>query len=158
MSPHEEEPRFVLVRVVDDKPVRGVPVLRLHGKAREIGRSFNADYLVTAPAVSRSHAAVWTEDGVPFIKDLDSSNGTFVNSKSIGEPTALSVGDVVTIGQHVAFVLQIEEADWALPDVPTAPELELLTGAKEEETKVFSSSASNAARSGESSGDDDSGS
>ncbi|KAA1472876.1 SMAD/FHA domain-containing protein [Dentipellis sp. KUC8613] len=51
--------------------------------------------------VSRKHAEVWAEDGKIFIRDTESSNGTFVNGERLsaeGEasrPVQLRTGDVV---------------------------------------------------------------
>lgn len=52
--------------------------------------------------VSGRHAELFMEDGVLHIRDLGSTNGTFVNGRRIGaEPTALSGGDEVAFSQRI---------------------------------------------------------
>jgi pSer/pThr/pTyr-binding forkhead associated (FHA) protein len=50
--------------------------------------------------VSRRHARIYTRDGVCFVEDLDSTNGTFLNGERITPylPYAFHDGDVVTFG------------------------------------------------------------
>ncbi|KAI0077601.1 hypothetical protein K474DRAFT_1661536 [Panus rudis PR-1116 ss-1] len=77
----------------------------------KIGRQTNAK---TVPAerngffdskvLSRQHAEVWEEGGKIFIKDVKSSNGTFINSERLSpeghesEPFELKTDDVVEFG------------------------------------------------------------
>ncbi|MCB1033116.1 MAG: FHA domain-containing protein, partial [Acidobacteria bacterium] len=44
-----------------------------------VGRSRNCQVVVRDPSVSRSHALLTFRDGVVRVKDLSSSNGTYVN-------------------------------------------------------------------------------
>jgi pSer/pThr/pTyr-binding forkhead associated (FHA) protein/plasmid stabilization system protein ParE len=64
-----------------------------------IGRE-RTDILVADDGeVSRNHAIVReSNDGVE-VEDLGSTNGTFVNELRISEPTRLSSGDIVRVGQ-----------------------------------------------------------
>jgi len=64
-----------------------------------IGRE-RTDILVEDDSeVSRNHAIVReSNDGVE-VEDLGSTNGTFVNERRISEPTRLSSGDIVRVGQ-----------------------------------------------------------
>ena len=53
-------------------------------KSIKIGRSSSNDYTLTSPAVSQQHAILTIyDDGRASIKDLNSTNGTFVNGKKI---------------------------------------------------------------------------
>jgi len=70
----------------------------LSNKPLLVGRSPDADIVLTSPLVSRRHAEFHeTEAGVVVI-DLGSENGVLVNGSPISTPTALLVGDQVTIG------------------------------------------------------------
>lgn len=54
--------------------------------------------------VSRIHAAIQvSEDDEASLRDLGSSNGTFVNGGLIGEPTPLHEGDKITLGGSVVL-------------------------------------------------------
>jgi hypothetical protein len=71
-----------------------------------IGRSPEVDVVINNTSVSRRHAEVWrTSDGVA-IRDLDSTNGTYVNGHRV-TAVSLSPRDDVTIG---AVHLRIELA------------------------------------------------
>ncbi len=60
--------------------------------------------------VSRSHATVTREDGAVYLKDIGSTNGTFVNGRLI-ENCILQDGDEIRIGD---FSLTYSLADEAL--------------------------------------------
>ncbi|KAI0254610.1 hypothetical protein BJV78DRAFT_1338898 [Lactifluus subvellereus] len=81
------------------------------GQHIKIGRQTNAR---TAPGerngffdskvLSRQHAEVWEESGKIYIKDVKSSNGTFINGERLSaegaesEPFELKTGDIVEFG------------------------------------------------------------
>lgn len=76
--------------------------LNIAGKGISIGRSTTlCDYALDDKEVSRRHARISLQDGVYFIADLNSTNGTKVNDKAIKpfEPRAITSGDFVKIGQ-----------------------------------------------------------
>ncbi|EPQ50380.1 hypothetical protein GLOTRDRAFT_118337 [Gloeophyllum trabeum ATCC 11539] len=82
-----------------------------NGQRVKIGRQTNAK---TVPAerngyfdskvLSRQHAEVWEEGGKIYIKDVKSSNGTFINSERLSgeglesEPFELKTDDIVEFG------------------------------------------------------------
>ena len=71
-----------------------------------IGRSPDVEVVISDSNVSRQHAEVWrTSEGVA-IRDLQSTNGTFVNGHRVSA-VSLSPRDDVTIG---AFHFRIELA------------------------------------------------
>jgi hypothetical protein len=71
-----------------------------------IGRSPDVDVVINNTSVSRRHAEVWrTSDGVA-VRDLESTNGTYVNGHRVSA-VSLSPRDDVTIG---AVHLRIELA------------------------------------------------
>jgi pSer/pThr/pTyr-binding forkhead associated (FHA) protein len=63
-----------------------------------IGRSSSCDISVDDSEISRRHAEVTNHEGTLVVRDLDSTNGTKVNGRTIGAPTALTAGDVILIG------------------------------------------------------------
>jgi pSer/pThr/pTyr-binding forkhead associated (FHA) protein len=71
----------------------------LAGGVRTIGRSVGADFIIDAALVSRVHCRLTAlPDGGLEIKDLDSTNGTYVNGQRI-EAVRLSPGDRVRVGR-----------------------------------------------------------
>jgi hypothetical protein len=77
-----------------------------------LGRDENScDLWVHDPSVSRRHAEVFFDRGNAFIRDLGSSNGTWVNGQPLGpHPLQLSPGQVVYIG-HTALGVEWVQDD-----------------------------------------------
>lgn len=71
-------------------------VLR-EGATATIGRSSNNDIQIAEQHVSRQHAVISYRDGVFFVTDLSSSNGTFVNGERVKEPFPLFAGDRIRL-------------------------------------------------------------
>lgn len=64
-----------------------------------IGRVAGSDVVVSDPEVSRRHASITWERGQPIIRDLGSTNGTFVNGVRLTGPQALRDGDTIGLGK-----------------------------------------------------------
>ncbi|PIE18682.1 MAG: hypothetical protein CSA65_04200 [Proteobacteria bacterium] len=104
--------KFTLTQVVGGSTNEAPPPLTLAAHEQILGRSERADYELAVPTVSRRHAAVWTADGVPHIRDLGSGHGTFVNSTRIAEKVALRQGDLISLGQEVVLLVSaVEDAE-----------------------------------------------
>ena len=69
------------------------------GSMVTIGRLPDNTVVIDNPAVSSHHACVFPEGEAFVVEDLQSTNGTFVNSTRVVRET-LHHGDVVLIGQH----------------------------------------------------------
>ena len=78
-----------------------------------IGRSSEA-LPITDNAISRRHAELTPDDGLWWIRDLESQNGTYVNGRSIEERTRLRPGDQIRVGASVFVFGSAEPTD---PDV-----------------------------------------
>ena len=85
--------------------------------ALEFGREAGEDgRLAGDPQLSRRHARVSRfEGGRLMVEDLGSTNGTFVNGRRIEQPTLLSPGDTVAMGDTTMTVLAADEAGPAAP-------------------------------------------
>lgn len=99
-----------------DAYVEGSAVPRRHpidpdGTPLQIGRSRRATLTLPFDYVSAAHAELAFRDGRVWIRDLGSSNGTFVNSARIDTDTALSIGDIVQIGANQMVVAAEGDGD-----------------------------------------------
>lgn len=72
-----------------------------------IGRSSDSDLTIADDFVSSHHAEVVPSPRGPMLEDLDSTNGTIVNGKTVGYPVPLRAGDLVEIG---TVKLKVERA------------------------------------------------
>lgn len=64
-----------------------------------IGRSDHNDIMIVSRFISRHHALLVRQDNDTVLADLNSSNGTFVNSNRVTNHV-LKHGDLITIGHH----------------------------------------------------------
>ena len=64
-----------------------------------LGRSSQNDLVIPDSSLSRHHARLDLRDGLPYVEDLGSLNGTFVNGQRIALPHLLREGDEVRLGQ-----------------------------------------------------------
>lgn len=70
-----------------------------------VGRSSQVDVPVLDPLVSRRHARLDVEDGVIYVTDLNSSNGTYLNGRRVDDSIELRPGDRIGVGgANVTFV------------------------------------------------------
>ena len=79
--------------------VEGVPpdgVYAVKGKSR-IGRGEESEIVLLDPSVSRAHAVVEVTAGVAVVRDLGSTNGTFVNGRRVASES-LHDGDELRLG------------------------------------------------------------
>jgi len=75
-------------------------VITLDGERLTVGSGEVADFVLAADrAVSRTHARLEQINGAWFISDLDSRNGTFVNTARLSTQRMLKNGDEILIGR-----------------------------------------------------------
>jgi EAL domain-containing protein (putative c-di-GMP-specific phosphodiesterase class I) len=79
----------------DQKTLRRIRVEPLPFR---VGRAVELPLSINSANMSRVHAELIVEDGKLFVRDLGSTNGTFVNQKRITEPTPVSEGEIVHFG------------------------------------------------------------
>lgn len=107
--PHQAAPPVAPRVSIEDRPWLEVDGERypLIGAMTVLGRDEAADVILDDPGISRRHAEVRvTPDGphlVSHLRDLGSTNGTFVNGEST-DAQRLQDGDRITVGRtHVIF-------------------------------------------------------
>lgn len=103
-------PWFVLILTVIQGPDKGRKFELPDHEPQLIGRSSEA-LPIDDNAVSRRHAELTPDDGVWYIRDLESQNGTYVNGTKIGERTRLRPGDQIRTGQTLFVFGQVESRD-----------------------------------------------
>ncbi|HEX4416039.1 MAG TPA: EAL domain-containing protein [Lacipirellulaceae bacterium] len=90
-------------QVADDQPVRHV---RVDSLRFIVGRKPGASLCIPSPTVSREHAELTVVDRGILLRDLGSTNGTFVNGTRIHEPCTVHHSDLLQFGQVVFRVVQ----------------------------------------------------
>ena len=75
-----------------------------------IGRSPSADIRINEKAVSHNHARLSMDNGACTVRDLGSTNGTFVNNELIAGAVRLRGGDAVGVGSTTFTYLAGSEA------------------------------------------------
>jgi predicted component of type VI protein secretion system len=91
-------------------------IVPIHGGQFVIGRHKECHLKASGPTISQHHCAVLVRDGKVFIRDFDSTNGTYVNQKRVRGEQELAQGDVLELGRLV-FRVQID-ADSEEPPSP----------------------------------------
>lgn len=86
------------------------------GRTLSVGRGDNCDISIPGTHLSRKHAELYIKGDQLFIKDLGSSNGTFLNDKPILEAPAKN-GDQLRLDVYT-FRLVAPESDMFKPRTP----------------------------------------
>ena len=71
-----------------------------------VGRAVNSDVPIYDPTISRQHAQLTVQNGGVMVKDLGSSNGTFLNGSRITEAVA-TPNDIVMFGKVSFYVREV---------------------------------------------------
>jgi len=85
------------------------------GSQLVVGRAVNSDVPIYDPTISRQHAQLTVQNGGVLVKDLGSSNGTFLNGSRITEAVA-TPNDVVMFGKVSFYVREASK-----PEAPKQP-------------------------------------
>jgi hypothetical protein len=97
-------------------PMRVVLEIRESGGARlyegrppfDVGRGAGADLALRDPEVSRRHARFESRNGVVYVSDLASRNGTFLNGRRVREAIEVRGGDAVDVGATRMLIRTVE--------------------------------------------------
>jgi pSer/pThr/pTyr-binding forkhead associated (FHA) protein len=71
-----------------------------------LGRDANNTIVIPDSAASARHARLSRENGVWWLEDLGSKNGTLLNELPLSRPTTIEPGDVIGIGD-LRLVLEV---------------------------------------------------
>jgi two-component system NtrC family sensor kinase len=100
----------VLILTVIQGPDKGRKFELPDHEPQLIGRSSEA-LPIDDNAVSRRHAELTPDDGVWYIRDLESQNGTYLNGTRLTERTRLRPGDQIRTGQTLFVFGQVVSRD-----------------------------------------------
>jgi len=103
---------FKLVSTAGDQAIDVKP-----GQTLVVGRAVTSDVPIFDPTISRQHAQVTARDGGLHVKDLGSSNGTFLNGSRVTECVA-APNDVVTFGKVAFYVRPVAAPAAPKPSEP----------------------------------------
>jgi len=99
-SPPPHSPRRAAVLIVTAGGLAGTRI-GLTGAPVLIGRADDSTLVLTDDYASTRHARISQQEGVWFVEDLGSTNGTYLGQHKLGGPTPLEVGVPIRIGQTV---------------------------------------------------------
>src|SRR5512140_1420874 len=94
---------FKLVSTAGEQTVDVKP-----GATLVVGRAVSSDVPIYDPTISRQHAQVSMQNGGVLVKDLGSSNGTFLNGSRITEAVC-QPNDVVMFGKVSFYVREVSK-------------------------------------------------
>ena len=82
-------------------------ITRLETGTTQFGRDESCAGCLPSASVSRTHAEIrWMPRGVPMLRDLDSTNGVFVNGRRVKQ-APLKTRDVLRIGDFVGVLVAL---------------------------------------------------
>lgn len=85
----------IIVKLLDTKTGK-VKVAEIQDEYH-IGRKADNDFVVDSPKVSGRHCILYIENGVVYVEDLGSTNGTKLNGSLVHEKKQLKTGDILVI-------------------------------------------------------------
>lgn len=103
----------LIIKTTERLPVQ---VIELKPGVNRFGRNTDNDHLLLDPAVSDCHCELLVNQDSVFVRDLGSTNGTYVDRKLIKE-SALYSGQTLSIGA-LDMVLDTPPVIVALPELP----------------------------------------
>ena len=83
----------------------------LEGDQLTIGRDATNDIVINDAEISRRHARLTFQGGKYVLEDLGSTNGTFVNGQRLAGPRVLKAGEVVSFGEQIILVFEVNTVD-----------------------------------------------
>jgi uncharacterized protein involved in exopolysaccharide biosynthesis len=84
-------------------------VFLLNDREKFLGRSPRACIRLDRATVSQLHARLSEKDGLHYLVDLNSTNGTFVNDEPLKDEAALRPGDIIGLGDVQLAYLAADE-------------------------------------------------
>ncbi len=97
-----------------------LPLRLTEGEPAAIGRHSSCALVLRKDDVSRRHAEVFSEGGGFCLRDLGSTNGTFLNGQRVEGSAPLGAGDKIEIGSSIISFCQIDGDVGLIDEEPNA--------------------------------------
>src|SRR5437667_7354486 len=111
-----------------------------HQVVTTIGRTNGNDLIISGRTVSRRHARLWFEGGRWYLGDMQSANGTLVNTMRLqpNHAAALNDGDVINFGDEiVVFNIEYGERRYREPTLMPGSIIDTNSSAEETHLSLF---------------------
>lgn len=89
--------------IVQQGPTPNEEIL-LSQSLMRMGRGANNEIVLQDPEVSRQHAQITERDGIYYLDDLGSTNGTFLNAQRVVGTMALEDNDTINLGESIQLL------------------------------------------------------
>lgn len=90
----------------------GSRVLPIQGDLATLGRKLDNTIVLSAKSVSRYHAEIVLINQEYYLRDLNSSSGTYLNERRIAHAVPLKSGDRITIADiDLEFIISDQDLD-----------------------------------------------
>lgn len=91
-------------------PLRTLTQIKVDSPAFVIGRKVESDLQIASQTVSARHAEILQIGPHLFLRDLGSTNGTYLNRRQVTQPTAITDGDHIEIA-NVEFRVEYRSTE-----------------------------------------------
>ena len=105
----------------------GDRVIRLGGESLTIGRGTDQDVSIPDRKISSAHAVLEWREGFFYIKDLGSTNGTYVNGVQVVEKS-LVLDDEIMVGNTTLVFTEKDQLDYPPEPGPLDADLDVPSG------------------------------
>ncbi len=119
LSDRDESTMNYILQVIKGRSAS--TTLKLGDGVTSIGRHDDCAIRIKSSQVSRKHCELFEAGGKLAIRDLGSSNGTFVNGKKISGEQVLKSGDELTVGAVTLRVSRLGASTSEAPQPSAAP-------------------------------------
>jgi len=104
---------------------RRIPIIAQSVVIGRGGKNTVCDIELPERQISRQHAEIYAEQGIYYIRDLNSKNGTYVNDRPVQEPVKLQDNDTIQIALCERFRFVGTDATLPLEEVVPTRHLRL---------------------------------
>lgn len=112
-----------------------------------LGSGSDNHIVLTLPGVSRCHACFVWQNEAWFIKDLSSTNGTWLNGARVTEPKSVNYHDRIMLGEQILMILEPGgHPETTVTVTEKIPKLSISSPSMTKACDILSFSAANVAR------------